>query len=104
MTELDSEEREILESYQSGQLEPVALSRKEIEGYRVAARAVSRKDKRVNIRVPAPDLEQLQVKAMQEGLPYQSLIASILHKYVTGQLPADTRPPAPHRRAPGRRS
>ncbi len=48
----------------------------------------SRKDKRVNIRVPAPDLEQLQVKAMQEGLPYQSLIASILHKYVTGQLMA----------------
>ena len=86
MTELDNEEREILEAYQAGRLEPVALSREEIEGYRAAARAVSRKDKRVNIRVPAPDLEQLQVRAMQEGLPYQSLIASILHRYVTGQL------------------
>jgi len=88
MTELDSEEREILEAYQAGRLEPVALSREDLAAYRAAARAVSRKDKRVNIRVPAPDLEQLQVRAMQEGLPYQSLIASILHKYVTGQLVA----------------
>ena len=86
MTELDSDEKEILDAYQAGRLEPVALSREDIESYRAAARAVSRKDKRVNIRVPAPDLEQLQVKAMREGLPYQSLIASILHKYVTGQL------------------
>ena len=88
MTELNSEEKHILEAYQADRLEPVALSREEVEGYRAAARAVSRKDKRVNIRVPAPDLEQLQVKAMQEGLPYQSLIASILHRYVTGQLVA----------------
>jgi predicted DNA binding CopG/RHH family protein len=64
----------------------VALSREEIEAYRQAARAVSRKDKRVNIRMAAPDLKPLQVKALQEGLPYQSLIASILHRYVTGQL------------------
>ena len=88
MTDVDSEEREVLAAYQAGRLEPVALSREEIAGYRAAARAVSRKDKRVNIRVPTPDLEQLQVRAMQEGLPYQSLIASILHKYVTGQLVA----------------
>lgn len=90
MADLDSEEKEILEAYQAGRLDPIALSREEIAGYRAAARAVSRKDKRVNIRVPAPDLEQLQVRAMQEGLPYQSLIASILHKYVTGQLVAKT--------------
>jgi predicted DNA binding CopG/RHH family protein len=88
MTDLDSEEKEILEAYQAGRLEPLALSREDVEGYRAAARAVSRKDKRINIRVPAPDLERLQVRAMQEGLPYQSLIASILHKYVTGQLVA----------------
>ncbi len=86
MNELDNDEREILEAYQTGLLEPVALSREEIERYRAAARAVSLKDKRVNIRVAAPDLELLKVRAMQEGLPYQSLIASILHRFVTGQL------------------
>lgn len=90
MTELDSEEREILEAYQAGELESVVPSRQEIEAYRAAARAVSRKDKRINIRVSAPDLEQLQVRAMQEGLPYQSLITSILHKYVSGQLVTKT--------------
>ncbi len=90
MTELDPEEREILEAYQAGRLEPVALSYEEIQQYRAAARSVSRKDKRVNIRMAAPDLEQLQTKALQEGLPYQSLIASILHKYVTGQLVSKT--------------
>jgi len=86
MIDLDKDEREVLAAYQAGQLEPVVLSREAIEDYRAAARAVSRKDKRINIRVPARDLEELQIKAMQEGMPYQTLIASILHKYVTGQL------------------
>lgn len=86
MTELDQEEREVLEAYEKGRLERVTLSRDEIEQYREAARALSRKDKRINIRLSSQDLEQLQIKAMEEGIPYQSLIASVLHKYVTGQL------------------
>lgn len=88
MIELDQEEREILETYRQGRLERVSLSRDEIEKYREAARAVSRKDKRINIRISARDLEDLQIKAMEEGTPYQTLIASVLHKYVTGQLVA----------------
>jgi len=86
MAELDREEREILDAYLAGRLERVALSREEIERYRTAARAVSRKDKRINIRISAKDLEELQVKAMEEGMPYQTLIASVLHKYAAGKL------------------
>lgn len=86
MIELDQEEREILEAYRQGRLERFSLSKEEIEKYRKAARAVSRKDKRINIRISARDLEDLQIKAMEEGTPYQTLIASVLHKYVTGQL------------------
>ncbi len=88
MPDLDQEEMEILKAYHGGQLERVALSAEEIAGYRAAARAASQKSKRVNIRISARDLEDLQVRAMQEGLPYQTLMASVLHRYVTGQLVA----------------
>jgi len=86
MIELDDEEREILDAYQEGRLERVELTAKEIAAYREAARAVGRKDKRVNIRLSSQDLEDLQVRAMEEGVPYQTLIASILHRFVTGRL------------------
>ncbi len=86
MAELDEEEREILEAYHGGRLERVTLTVDQIREYRAAARAVSRKEKRVNIRISARDLEDLQVKAAQEGMPYQTLMASVLHKYATDQL------------------
>lgn len=86
MVDLDQEEREILKAYQEGRLERIALSAEEVEGYREAARAAARKDKRVNIRLSVRDLEDLQIKAREEGLPYQTLVASVLHKYVTGEL------------------
>jgi predicted DNA binding CopG/RHH family protein len=44
------------------------------------------KDKRVNIRLSSGDLSDIQIKALEEGVPYQTLIASVLHKYVTGRL------------------
>ena len=50
------------------------------------ARATAIKDKRVNIRLSTSDLRDIQVRALEEGIPYQTLIASILHKYVTGKL------------------
>jgi predicted DNA binding CopG/RHH family protein len=43
-----------------------------------------RKDKRINIRISSRDLEALQRRAIEEGLPYQSLVPSVLHKYVSG--------------------
>jgi predicted DNA binding CopG/RHH family protein len=54
--------------------------------FRAAARATAAKDRRVNIRLSSGDLQDIQVRALEEGLPYQTLIASVLHKYVTGRL------------------
>ena len=58
----------------------------ELEKFKAAARATAIKDKRVNIRLSSGDLKDIQVKALEEGIPYQTLIASVLHKYVTGKL------------------
>ena len=57
-----------------------------------AARRYLRKDARVNIRLSSADLEMLKRRAAEEGLPYQSLIASILHKYVSGTTPSVNKP------------
>ena len=54
--------------------------------FKAAARATAIKDRRVNIRLSSGDLQDIQVKAMEEGMPYQTLIASVLHKYVSGRL------------------
>lgn len=58
----------------------------EFERYRAHARATFKKDRRVNIRISSKDLETLQKRALEEGVPYQTLIASILHKYAGGRL------------------
>src|SRR5688572_19028907 len=85
MTHPDPIETEIIEAFESGKLKSVA-SKAELNRLRAAARATAIKDRRVNIRLSAGDLQDIQVKALQEGMPYQTLIASILHKYVTGRL------------------
>lgn len=85
MPRLDADEADILSAYESGSLKSVA-TKAELENIRAAARATGTKDKRVNIRLSTSDFQDIQVKALEEGLPYQTLIASILHKYVTGRL------------------
>jgi predicted DNA binding CopG/RHH family protein len=85
VSRLDPDEAEVLAAYESGKLTPVA-SKSEIAKLRAAARSTSIKNKRVNIRLSAGDLQDIQVKALEEGMPYQTLIASVLHKYVTGRL------------------
>ncbi len=85
MPELDPDEREILDAYEAGALKSVA-TKAELARLRAAARATATKDRRVNIRLSSGDLQDIQVKAMEEGMPYQTLIASVLHKYVTGRL------------------
>jgi predicted DNA binding CopG/RHH family protein len=57
-----------------------------LERYREYARATFKKDRRVNIRISSKDLEALQKRALEEGIPYQTLMASILHKYAAGRL------------------
>lgn len=82
---LDKYEKEVLTAFESGALLPVA-TKEELERIRESARATTTKDQRINIRLSSGDLRDIQVKAMQEGMPYQTLIASVLHKYVTGKL------------------
>jgi len=86
MNELDQEESEILEAFESGKVKrskDAVETRKRHQQY---AAAMFKKDARINIRLPSKDLRGLQKKALAEGIPYQTLVASILHKYVEGRL------------------
>lgn len=83
---LDSEEQDLLASYEREEWQPVADVENEAERYRGYARDTFRKDARVNIRISTKDLESLKKRALEEGIPYQTLIASILHKYISGRL------------------
>lgn len=85
MPKIDEYEHEVLAAYEKGQLKSVA-TKGEIAKFRAAARATAIKDRRVNIRLSSGDLSDIQVRALEEGVPYQTLIASVLHKYVTGRL------------------
>ena len=85
MQKIDDYELEILSAYEKGKLKSMA-SKSELAKFKAAARATAIKDRRVNIRLSSGDLSDIQVKALEEGMPYQTLIASVLHKYVTGRL------------------
>jgi len=86
MSKLNQEERELLTSVERGEWRSVKNVEKERARYRGYARAMFKKDRRINIRLSTKDLETLQMLAIEEGIPYQTLIASILHKYVSGSL------------------
>jgi len=83
---LSKEEKAILESVERGKAKSVPRLNKEVKRYQDYAKATFRKDKRVNIRISERDLIKIQQKALEEGLPYQTLISSILHKFVGGRL------------------
>ena len=83
---LTKEEKDILDSVERGEWKRIPDYKKEVARYREAARATMRKDRRVNIRMTERDLVHLQKTAMHEGLPYQTFISSILHKYINGRL------------------
>ncbi len=79
-------EQEILASFERGEWKPVRNQKGEIARLRAAAEATLLKNKRVNIRISSRDLEGLQARAAEEGVPYQTLMASVLHKFVSGRL------------------
>lgn len=83
--EIDTYELEVLTTFEKGQLKSVA-TKSELAKFKAAARATAIKDRRVNIRLSSGDLSDIQAKALEEGMPYQTLISSVLHKYVTGRL------------------
>jgi predicted DNA binding CopG/RHH family protein len=85
-TILDKEEKDILEAYDRGEWVSVKDPKKEFGILQAYARNTRRKDKRINIRMSSKDLDQVQAIAAQEGIPYQTLVSSIIHKYVSGYL------------------
>ncbi len=86
MKKLDQYEREMLGAYEKGALVSVKPTKAQLAGFREAARETFVKSRRVNIRLSAADLMDIQARAYEEGVPYQTLIASVLHKYVSGRL------------------
>ncbi|MGB8212566.1 MAG: hypothetical protein WCE68_03305 [Anaerolineales bacterium] len=83
---LQPDELELLASYENDEWQSARNVKEQKELYRTYARATFRKDKRVNIRISEKDLLDLQRRALREGIPYQTLIASVLHKYTSGVL------------------
>ena len=83
--DLDGEEKEILESFEQGEWQSVG-DKTSLAQLRSYAKATLAKDKRITLRLSSFDLDAIQVKAIEERIPYQTLISSILHKYATGLL------------------
>jgi len=82
---LSKEENEILKDYEAGEFISVLTSKRK-KMLQVVAEETFKKDKRINIRISSRDLESLQRRALGEGIPYQTLVSSVLHKYVSGGL------------------
>ncbi len=86
MKKLDKFEKDVLSDYEKGALKSTAPSKAKLAKFKAAATATFLKEKRVNIRLTTPDLMDIQARALEEGMPYQTLIASVLHKFVAGRL------------------
>jgi len=86
MMKLDEYEKELLELDEAGKIQFTKVDSKEKSALMAAARETLQKDKRINIRMSGRDLLSLKRKANRFGMPYQTLISSILHQYVSGDL------------------
>ena len=83
---IDEEERELMKSIDNDEWLSVKNFKEEKEKAESAARNTLKKDKRINLRLTQKDYHKIQVKAIEEGIPYQTLISSIIHKYLNGTL------------------
>jgi predicted DNA binding CopG/RHH family protein len=83
---IDQEEKDLMESIERDEWQPVKKFKKEKEKAIEAARNTLKKDKRINLRLTQKDYHQIQIKAIEEGVPYQTLISSLVHKYLNGSL------------------
>lgn len=89
---LNKEEKDILDSFERGEWKQVKNVKAEIRKHQEYARKTLKKDKRVNIRISSKVLEELQALAIENGIPYQTFMTSILHRYVHGGLIEKPRP------------
>ncbi len=84
--EFDQEELQILQDFERGEFQSIRDFQEEKKELEEAAGNTLQKDRRINIRISSRDLERLQMRAAREGIPYQTYIASSLHKLVSGRL------------------
>ena len=82
---LEADEQQLLDAFEQGALSSVATPAL-LNDLRQSARVTGQKDQRINIRLSSGDLQAIRTRAAQEGIPYQTMISSILHKYVSGTL------------------
>ena len=80
---IDVDEKELLDSVEPGEWKSATGGKRERARYSRYAKATFRKDRRLNTRLSSKDLEAIQKRALAEGLPYRTLIASVLHKYAS---------------------
>ncbi len=83
---IDEEEEDLMESIEREEWQPVKNVLQEKEKIVSAARNTLKKDKRINLRLIQKDYHQIQIKAIEEGIPYKTLISSIVHRYINGSL------------------
>lgn len=83
--QLDATEQQLLEDFDQGELRSVATSAL-LEDLLQSAKSTGQKDQRINIRLCSGDLQAIRTRALQQGIPYQTLISSALHQYVSGTL------------------
>jgi len=86
MKKLDEFEKDVLTAYEKGELKSTSPAKTDLAKFKAAATATFIKDRRINIRLSSPDLMDIQARALEEGIPYQTFIASVLHKYAAGRL------------------
>lgn len=83
---LSAEERDILDQFERGNLRSATGAEREVESAHQAARNLFKKTKRVNLRVTERDFNLAHSRAREEGIPYQTLLSSVIHKYLSGRL------------------
>lgn len=83
---LDEEESDLMKSLENDEWQPVKNLKQQKKAAVEAAINTLKKDKRINLRLSQKDYHQIQIKAVEEGIPYQTLISSIIHKYLNGTL------------------
>ena len=85
----NEEEKNIIDAYESGKMKLSTPSKKKLENIKVIAKNTFKKDKRITIRLYAHDYKGIQKKALEMGIPYQTLISGLIHRYVEGELTSE---------------
>jgi predicted DNA binding CopG/RHH family protein len=86
----DKEEKAIIDAYDKDKMALSTPSKKEIAAIKATARKTMVKDRRITIRLYDHDYQGIQKKAMEMGIPYQTLISGIIHRYIEGDLTSKT--------------